>query len=455
MRLQRLGDMTLDLKGAVELEPQLAARGFRLNAGGPRLSDIGTVANWQLKAVPFEFSTSMQGQADKLFVEYIFLRAGESELTGRVALDVTGKPNVQLALQSELINLDAIGTRLVSGEDDEGAVETDTTEDSGRLFSADPLPFEKLQDFDATVDVQIGDLTSRQRRFRNIVMEAYVLDGAIEAPRVNIDAAKGRVRSSFSVHPGPEGMNLDAGLRAQQAVLTLDGMTEEEVQALPVFAIDAKLSATGNSPQQLAATLDGYAFAVGGTGSIRKLNLGPLMGDFLTELFDTVNPFAKKEPISIIHCSGLYLEIESGKVRTSPGFVIQTDKLTVLAVGKMDLKTEEIEVTFETSPRKGLGFSLTDVINPFVMVTGTLTQPAISLDPESTLVKGGTAVATMGLSIVGKSLWKRWIASRTPVSKSAKGRWRRVLSAILATCRTGSFSLKAVKNNRALGLSNL
>jgi hypothetical protein len=65
-------------------------------------------------------------------------------------------------------------------------------------------------------------------------------------------------------------------------------------------------------------------------------------------------------------------------------------------------------------PRKGIGISASSLANPFVGLRGTLSRPELSLDPAGALVGGGAAVATMGLSIVAESLYKRWFKSRNP-----------------------------------------
>jgi hypothetical protein len=47
-------------------------------------------------------------------------------------------------------------------------------------------------------------------------------------------------------------------------------------------------------------------------------------------------------------------------------------------------------------------------------VTGTLAQPTLSLDAESTLVRGGAAVATGGLSILAIGLSDRFLSPKDP-----------------------------------------
>ncbi len=75
---------------------------------------------------------------------------------------------------------------------------------------------------------------------------------------------------------------------------------------------------------------------------------------------------------------------------------------------------------FETTPRKGIGVSVTDYITPFAKLEGSLSSPRITLDREGTVVEGGAAVLTLGLSILAKGLWKSWFGSREICEKVAR-----------------------------------
>ena len=88
--------------------------------------------------------------------------------------------------------------------------------------------------------------------------------------------------------------------------------------------------------------------------------------------------------------------------------------MTIVAKGVVDLHTEEIQFTFNTKLRKGIGVSASMVVNPFVSVTGTLLSPHIGLDPEAVVVKGTVAVATLGISLLVKSLADRFLSSKDP-----------------------------------------
>jgi hypothetical protein len=69
-------------------------------------------------------------------------------------------------------------------------------------------------------------------------------------------------------------------------------------------------------------------------------------------------------------------------------------------------------------PTKGLGISFSDLINPYTMISGTLTNPSLTLDPEGVLVEGGAAVATGGISIVARRFKDRFLSAKDACGKA-------------------------------------
>jgi hypothetical protein len=142
-----------------------------------------------------------------------------------------------------------------------------------------------------------------------------------------------------------------------------------------------------------------------------------LFGDFLNQVLVAVNPFVKKEPSTDVVCGVYFVDVKDGVVAIDPGAVLQTDKMNMFASGILDLNTEKLNVKFDTAARKGIGVSAGDFVNPFVRIGGTMSSPRLALDAKGTVVEGGVAVATLGLSIVAKGMYGRWFASKDPCGK--------------------------------------
>ena len=129
-----------------------------------------------------------------------------------------------------------------------------------------------------------------------------------------------------------------------------------------------------------------------------------LTSDFLGELARTLNPLSKRQEYTDVVCQAYLFEVERGTLRTDPAIVIRTKELDIVSTGSVDLSNEKIDFNFKTAARGGLGFSAGELLNSYVKVSGTLSKPYLTVDPKGTLVNGGAAFATGGLSILATTL---------------------------------------------------
>jgi hypothetical protein len=99
--------------------------------------------------------------------------------------------------------------------------------------------------------------------------------------------------------------------------------------------------------------------------------------------------------------------LNDGKLHGKPAVVVDTPNVKMLADATANLASEKIKVQFKTVPQKGLGVSMSSIVNPYIEVTGTLAQPRLSLNPENTVVGGSLAVITGGISILVRNVLDR------------------------------------------------
>jgi hypothetical protein len=144
-----------------------------------------------------------------------------------------------------------------------------------------------------------------------------------------------------------------------------------------------------------------------------------IYGDLLNEIVDTINPFSKAASETKIDCIVLPVEINDGNLSFAPQAFVRTDALQIFSRSSIELKSEKIEMNFRTTPRKGLTISAGEILNPYVMVVGSLAAPRLALDTTGSLISGGAAFATGGLSILARATWNRLARSATPCETAA------------------------------------
>jgi len=401
-----VGDIRLNSTGVVQYQPGWEARDLKIEAKGARLSDLGTFGHYTPPERPFTLKATIVGDTRTQRVADLRFESGGDALSGHLSWVMADRPRFEVDLTSSRLTLDHFADPgSIIGDAVSGNVAPD------RIFGDEPLPFELLDRFDATVHLRIEKLLSHHRLWRNVVVDADVDRGVLQLRQGSIDATAGKVTLSGTLRPNGTGRALALQINASDAILTSESMTPEEIQRLPRHAIDARLSASGNTPHELATSLNGYIWIVGGEGYGHRSSIAPLYGSLGLELLSAINPASAKNPEVRIDCDGIYLEVEQGKIETAPSLVLQTERIIVLAAGEIDLHTEKLDITFETTPLRGLGVGFGDVLNPLTKLSGTLRNPKIVPDPAGTLIGGGAAVATSGLSILAKGLFKRWFGS--------------------------------------------
>jgi hypothetical protein len=118
-------------------------------------------------------------------------------------------------------------------------------------------------------------------------------------------------------------------------------------------------------------------------------------------------------------CSVIAADIVAGNVAVEPA-ILHFEGLTIISKGTIDLRSEKVNLSFNTKPRKGLGITPGTVINTLVKVGGTLKAPAIELDPAGAIVSGTLGFATAGLSVVAKGFADRFLGSKDPCGDARK-----------------------------------
>ena len=224
---------------------------------------------------------------------------------------------------------------------------------------------------------------------------------------------------AFSLDSQGASPRLDVSLLAEEFHPLLGAKEGQDPATLPSGNFSLVLHSNGHTEREMASNLDGKIRLSLGPGKLAPSAYGFLLTDFLGQLFDTLNPFSEKQEYTELECAVAAADIESGLMTLSP-IVVHSERLTIVSDGNIDLNSERLNITFNSKQRKGLGISASDLVNPFIKVGGTLASPSLELDPGSTVVKGGIAVATMGISILANSLAERFLSSKDPCGDALK-----------------------------------
>ena len=83
----------------------------------------------------------------------------------------------------------------------------------------------------------------------------------------------------------------------------------------------------------------------------------------------------------------------------------------------VNLDSEKIDVNFRSETRKAVDISASELFSPYVKLSGTLAKPSVALDTKGTLLSGGAAYLSGGLSILAKKALDQLGGTKDPCAE--------------------------------------
>ncbi len=412
-----IGRGTLDVSGVVRGPPSFDDTNLRVELDVVDLGNLSVALGRELPDQRAHLTATFSGAGNLVRLEEFAATVGESDLRGDFEYRSGSTPHVMLTLESNKLDLTPYLPPVETADLDptDGVAPASVGAPDERLIPGDPLQLENLAVMDADIRLDIGELIARQHRYLDATLEATVGDGALTVDAIRWrNADQGFFNGRLIVEPEKQGYRVGGRFTGDELKLGLPATSPEEYAALPSYDLNLAFTSTGRDPRELAASLNGYLKLTSEGGRFRAGAMRLFTNDFLVQLLNTVNPFARNDPYSELKCAVVLATVEQGKVSGLPVLVLQSDRLKIHVNANIDLTTERVDADFNTVPMKGLGVSLSNLVNPYVKVRGTLANPTLGLNAESTLIEGGAAVATGGITILAKGLRDRFFSDKDP-----------------------------------------
>jgi len=391
------------LSGAIR-DP-LERKGYSLTLSGAA-KDLQAVAKALKTDAPWEGPLSLSARvadsgADRYALSDLKLNAAGSDLSGEGTLNLAGdRPAVSATLASTTVDLAKLlppakppaggpGSTPASG-----GVPTPTAGNDGRVFPADPLPFDLLNTADAELRYRAEAIrlptgptvhqASVQLSLRNGELAVRPLAAGLAQGRMNGEA-------TLSARSGA------ATLKFQTRGLDL-GALDKEVPGDDLVTgaktdIDLDLRGSGRSLRAIAASLDGSLFLHTGSGSFSSRYSDMLGFGQLMEVIGRSLPKLDRTPLN---CVVAKVDMASG-VGTIRGLVVDTQRLTLDGEGRIDLRSEQPAILLNTHTKVT---SLLSLLPP-IRMGGTIKNPAFFPDVGAGAVGAvggilGTVLSTPG-----------------------------------------------------------
>ena len=365
---------------------------------GESLSDLLTT----LPGLPFEGTAQLQSSVAEIAIDPLQLRFGKSDLAGSIRMLSGDEPATTIALTSATLHL----KEFLGISEDAEPQEAPAEQDKPYVFTEDLLPFETLQQNEVDIDIAVDQLIGPASTLENVEIVAGLHAGELKAAFDFSTPVGARSASRLQLTTRGQQADLRATINARDMRLNLASGEDALPEEIPPVSLSFNVVASGDSPRTLASSSTGDLLVTLGEGRLVNKLIGRFSGDIVSQLSSALNPFAKEEPDTTFECGLASIAIEDGRATIEP-IILQGQKVTIAGQGKLDLKTEEIMIKFNTQPREGIGIGADMFVTPFVALDGTLANPRVGANKSGTAI----TVATGGISLLVRSAMDRLAGS--------------------------------------------
>ena len=398
-----IGNFQVRAKGEVDDDPADESINISLSATSTDLSTLGRVNGDPLPAMALDLKTDFKGNAHRFVLQNFSATLGESNIAGTLDVSLEGsKPNIRLIAKSNIIDLRPF-IEIADSED-----EIVDAKGQDRLFPATPLPLDVLAAADVVIKLNIAELKHQGDSIRNLVLESELQGGHLKIPHLSLEGPRGTLTASLSIDPtGDKKADVKVDLSAKNIVFNFSGQPQENLHLSPAADIYFHAEGNGANLREVVGSTNGSLYLGSDGGTLEGVNLSILDTFILEEIFSLIMPKTDNKDDLDLTCAAAVLEITNGLVKTAPAVAFTTSRITMISKGTLDLKTEQIKLNFNAIPNKALNISASEIFNPYILVSGTISNPEVGLDPAKVLLHGSVAIGTAGISILAKGVLDR------------------------------------------------
>jgi hypothetical protein len=299
---------------------------------------------------------------------------GATKLETIASGDFGGKrPAFVGRIHSERVDLADLGYDATDGPETKQNPSPAEHPSAGRMFPADPLPFDALGLAELKLEIMIEEVTGTALKIDRVISSIRLQDGVLDIDPLHFHFVGGNLVTNAQVHAtgstaaltiSAEAHNLDleTAFRSLGAGDPMDGDLD----------LIAQFSANGDSPRALIESLDGTLDIAMSQGRVHGASFNIWSEDLLSWLL-SAEAIQGNTPV---HCLVVRLDTQGGRAKLDK-FILDVPHQTIWGTGVIDLVGERVDLMFV--PRHK-GLALPRFTTPAAF-RGPLAMPEIELDP--------------------------------------------------------------------------
>jgi hypothetical protein len=419
----QLGDVKLAVDGTVDALPNPKEMALQLKLSAPDAAVLNSLTDLDFAPAPLSLEVLYRGSLQRFSLDNVVAELGASEAQGDLQVELGDNGRVSGSLRSGFLDLKPWRERNKKKQQITEPASAPATKDApyeARLFPDESVMELGKIPLDMDLDIRVDRIDLGNAEVRDVHLGILLTDQQFRLnPFALSDATGSRVSGQFMLDATVGTPTMSLTLNGENLRIGLAAAPGQDLSTYPSAEVYASLHGGGKTWHELASSVNGRVRFYQGSGLVATAAFDTFYSDFLTRLFSGLIPANNNSAYTKFDCGMFAADVVAGQVKAEP-VIIQTEHVTLLSAGTINLETEQIDFGFHTKPRTGLGISAGTVINQFIKVGGTLQHPVTEFNPVGAVIGGGTAAATLGLSYVAKSFFDRFLSSRDPCGDARK-----------------------------------
>jgi uncharacterized protein involved in outer membrane biogenesis len=389
----KIGDTRLALVGTLTDPRHLAAIDLRLWLQGTSPSHLYPILGVPLPDTPpYATDGRLAGhiRSDDIVLTYSGFtgRVGGSDVKGTMTYERRGpRPLIKGDLVSNLLRFEDLAPVVGADTNASKARRGDAvTQPPGRALPVEPFRTDRWHAIDADVTFTGRRIVKNpQLPFSDLYAHVVLKDGVLTLEPLSFGFAGGKIASNLSLDGSTVPLQARVSMSARHLKLKQLFPTQKTMQsALGELNGDAALSATGNSPAALAATLDGEAKALVTEGKLSRLLTEEAGLNVANIVYEKLFGHGDVD----IRCGAADFTATRGVLETRT-FALDTEDALIAMNGRIDLRNESMDLTIRPQTK---GLRVISLRSP-LYVKGTFKNPDIGVSKGALALRAGAAVA--------------------------------------------------------------
>jgi uncharacterized protein involved in outer membrane biogenesis len=372
-------------------------------------NDLATIEKALAKSLPlrgpFDISGRLSDPAPKTYrISDLKAALGDSDLAGTVEVQVAGqRPTLTAALTSQKLDVRSMlpepgGSGPAKSAEKPASESEKARAKQDKVFPDEPLPLDTLRQVNADVKIQAGQVLLPKIALNNLSVSMNLKDGNLEVKPFKALMAGGTVDAQLDLQGQGKVAVLGAAVKIEQLdvgrmLKDLKGIESMEGR----LDADINVKGRGSSIAGLMGSLDGKSVLVMGKGKIDSKYIDLLGGSFGSGLIKLLG-VTPGSGFTAVNCLVSGFNIKDGHADTT-ALVLDTDQMSVVGDGEINLKNETLNLALNPSPKGGIGTgttgkvtaSLGEIAKAF-RLNGTLAHPSLGIDTTQAAVTLGKMV---------------------------------------------------------------